>query len=103
MPPVREDIDEDYDSDVSSGTDLVTDPGDCDSEGWESDSDEEWQEDNTRRMLLGRPRTRIYDAKEYVSEASGVAERSGLDAARLKHTNETWKRSRDTKVKTSTG
>ena len=56
-----------------------------------SDSDEDFQEDFMHRAILGRPRSKIYDSSDYVSEATGMAERSGLDAARLDGTNETWK------------
>ena len=51
----------------------------------ETDSDDDFQEDITSRVVLGRPHTKIPDggSNEYVSGAHGMAERSGLGAARL--------------------
>ena len=56
-----------------------------------SDSDAEFQEDVLYRFILGRPRTKIYDSKDYISAATGRAERSGLDVSRLQGTSDSWK------------
>lgn len=79
MPPAKAtDSDEDY-------------ANDSDMPDVSSDSDEEFQEEFMHRAILGRPRSKIYDSKDYVSEATGRAERSGLDASRLEGTNDGWK------------
>ena len=84
MPLAKvDDSDEDWDY---SGHEYDSDMPDSD-----SDSDEEFQEDFMHRAILGRPRSKIYDSKDYVSEATGRAERSGLDAGRLEGTNDNWK------------
>ena len=64
--------------------------------GYDSDmpdvvSSDSFQEDFMHRAILGRPRSKIYDSKDCVSEATGRAERSGLDAGRLEGTNDGWK------------
>ena len=79
-----DDSDEDWDySDLEYDSDMP--------DVVSSDSDEEFQEDFMHRAILGRPRSKIYDSKDYISEATGRAERSGLDAGRLEGTNHNWK------------
>ena len=88
MPREKADnSDEDYDySDPEYDSDMP-DVVSADS----SDSDEEFQEDFMHRAILGRPRSKIYDSKDYISQATGRAERSGLDASRLHGTSDGWK------------
>ena len=70
-------------------------PSDDGSDGLvsETDSDDDFQDDLMHRAVLGRPRSAIYDAKTYISGATGMAERSGLDVARLEATSDNWKAS----------
>ena len=49
----------------------------------DSDFDEDFQVGIMHRSILGRPRTKIYDPSDHASEATGMANRSGLDARRL--------------------
>ena len=80
MPPAKE-----------TGSDAGYSGSDYDSGMLPSDSDAEFQEDVLYRAILGRPRTKIYDSKDYISAATGRAERSGLDVSRLHGTSDSWK------------
>ena len=74
MPRAKaQDSDEDFEGPDDCSVAQFSDP----------DSDEDFQEDFMDRSILGRPRTKIYDSSDYVSEATGMANRSGLDARRL--------------------
>ena len=84
MPPTRAmDSDDDFEPSDDGSDGLIS----------ETDSDDDFQEDLVHRAVLGRPRSAIYDAKTYISGATGMAERSGLDAARLEATSDNWKAS----------
>ena len=82
MPPGKAmDSDDDFEPSDDGSDGLIS----------ETDSDDDFQEDLVHRAVLGRPRSAIYDAKAYISRATGMAGRSGLDAARLEATSDNWK------------
>ena len=82
MPQAKaQDSDEDFEESDDGSVGLMSD----------TDSDDDFQEDLVHRAVLGRPRSKIYDSKDYISDATGMAERSGLDAARLEGTSDNWK------------
>ena len=82
MPRAKaQDSDEDFEESDDGSVGMLS----------ETDSDDDFQEDMVHRAVLGRPRSKIYDSSDYVSNAKGMANRSGLDAGRLEGTDGSWK------------